>query len=399
MTNKHTTTRQRLDRVRTDERGISLLFVAGSIFAFFAASMLAIDVGLFLTARTQAQRAADAGALAGATALVYNSFTDHSATGPAVQSAVNTAKANLVVGEEASVTPADVSFPLNPSTGQNDLVEVTVYRSSARANPITLLMAQIFGIDTANITATARATAAPAGAATCVLPLTVPDKWIENQTGPWTPDDTFDIYETQGAHQNKGGPLPNPDVYIAPGNPGATGYNPHIDKGLQLVIKANNANKVAPSMYNPWDIPGSVGGSDYSDNISVCNTHIVEKGDKMTPENGNMQGPTHQGVDELIAQDPTAHWDNSCKCVKDSAYRMSSRVRIMPLYNPVLYADGQHTGKSKPELEVVNYLGVFVESVNGAGDVTGRITPIIGKIVNYGSPPVGSFAQAIMLVK
>jgi hypothetical protein len=185
-----------------------------------------------------------------------------------------------VVGEEPSVTPADVSFPLNPSTGQNDLVEVTVYRSSVLANPITLLMAQIFGMDTANITATARATAAPAGAATCVLPLTVPDKWIENQTGPWTPDDSFDMYETQGNQQNKGGPLPNPDVYIAPGNPGATGYNPHTDKGLQLVIKANNDNKVAPSMYNPWDIPGSVGGSDYSE--ASPSAFAPRRGDSMT---------------------------------------------------------------------------------------------------------------------
>jgi Flp pilus assembly protein TadG len=35
--------------------------------AFFAASTLAIDVGMFMTARSQAQNAADAGALAGAT--------------------------------------------------------------------------------------------------------------------------------------------------------------------------------------------------------------------------------------------------------------------------------------------------------------------------------------------
>jgi hypothetical protein len=49
--------KQRLGRLRTDERGMSLLWVAGSIFAFFAASMLAIDVGLFMTARTQAATA------------------------------------------------------------------------------------------------------------------------------------------------------------------------------------------------------------------------------------------------------------------------------------------------------------------------------------------------------
>ena len=67
----------------------------------FAASMLAIDVGMLMTARTQAQTAADAGALAGATALVFNSFTDHSSTAPAVTGAINAARANLVAGQAA----------------------------------------------------------------------------------------------------------------------------------------------------------------------------------------------------------------------------------------------------------------------------------------------------------
>ena len=41
------------------------------MMAFLSASMLAIDVGMLMTARNQAQNSADAGALAGATALVY----------------------------------------------------------------------------------------------------------------------------------------------------------------------------------------------------------------------------------------------------------------------------------------------------------------------------------------
>ena len=52
--------------------------------AFLGASMLAIDVGMLMTARNQAQNSADAGALAGATALVFDDYDDRSATGPAV---------------------------------------------------------------------------------------------------------------------------------------------------------------------------------------------------------------------------------------------------------------------------------------------------------------------------
>jgi len=399
MTLLHVTTRERLHRLRADERGMSFVFVGMSMMAFMAASMLAIDVGRLMTARTQAQRSADAGALAGATALVFNSFTDHSESGPAVTSAVNTARANLVMSEAPSVNPADVTFPPNPDTGQSDLVEVTVYRSSVRANAVTNLIAPIFGINTADITATARAVAAPAGAAICVLPLTIPDRWIEQQTGPWTPDDSFDVYAAKGNKQNSGAPLPKPDVYVPPGHTNATGYQPQRDKGLQLVLKSNNQNKVAPSMYNAWDLPGSVGGDDYRDNLATCNKTLIKIGDNMTPENGNMAGPTQQGAEELIARDQGARWDTGCNCVKGSAYGVSPRIRIVPLYNPVEYAQGQQTGKSQPQLQVVNYLGFFVEGFNGGGELTGRITPITGRIVPGGPPAVGAFAQAIMLVK
>ena len=56
-----------------------------------------------------------------------------------------------------------------------------------------------------------------------------------------------------------------------PGNRDATGYNPATDRGLQLVLKNNNQDKVAPSMYNAWAIPGSIGGDDYRENIATCN--------------------------------------------------------------------------------------------------------------------------------
>src|SRR5439155_6213335 len=79
----------RLRHLRRDERGMSLVFIGCSLMGFMAASTLAIDVGMVMTARTQAQTAADAGALAGAVALAFNSSTDHTSSGPAVQGAIN----------------------------------------------------------------------------------------------------------------------------------------------------------------------------------------------------------------------------------------------------------------------------------------------------------------------
>ncbi len=64
----------RLRRIRDDQSGMSYVFIGMGMMAFLSASMLAIDVGMLMTSRSQAQNAADAGALAGATALVFNDF-------------------------------------------------------------------------------------------------------------------------------------------------------------------------------------------------------------------------------------------------------------------------------------------------------------------------------------
>jgi Flp pilus assembly protein TadG len=400
----------RLRQVRANERGISLIMVAVSMTAFLGASMLAIDVGQLMTARTQAQSAADAGALAGATALNFNSYTDHSSSGPAVSSALDAARANLVIGAPPAITPADVTFPTDPVTGDSDLVQVTVYRTADRGNAISTLIAGFFGMPTVSVSATATAAARPANTETCVLPWTIPDKWIEKQCPPelcddagntWDPTDTFDINATQGTHQNAGAPLANPDVYVPPGQANATGYS-YGEVGLKLVLKPSSQNEVTPSFYNAWDIGGVTGASAYSNNIAGCNPASVPMGLVMAPETGNMVGATQQGTSALIASDQNAHWDSVCACVKGSdtsRYKVSPRIRPVPLYDPVVYANDQHSGKSQPTLQIVNFLGVFVDSVDNQGAVTAYITKIGGHVLPGGGPsPIGGFARAIMLV-
>ena len=129
--------RARFRHLRHDERGMSFAFVGIGFFAFLSATTLAIDVGMFMAARNQAQNSADAGALAGAIALGFNSFTDRTPTGPAVQAAMNGAKANVVIGEQVSIDPPDVTFPNDPF-GQPTRVKVWVYgrlRETIRFRP------------------------------------------------------------------------------------------------------------------------------------------------------------------------------------------------------------------------------------------------------------------------
>ena len=62
----------RLQTRLRDERGMTLVMVATGMIAFLSATMLAVDVGMLMVARTESQSAADAGALAGAVALAYD---------------------------------------------------------------------------------------------------------------------------------------------------------------------------------------------------------------------------------------------------------------------------------------------------------------------------------------
>ena len=380
--------RNRLHHLRRDERGVSLVFVAIGFMAMLSASTLAIDVGMFMNSRSQAQNAADAGALAGAVALVYNNFTDRSSTGPAVQSAINTATANRVAGQAVSVTPADVTFPNDPA-GQPNRVAVRVFRTVARNNAVPTLMGTFFGVQRVDVAANATAEASSANAETCVKPFTIPDKWIENGTGPWDPTDTFDV---------------NVDTYIGlkpfpDPNTNYTGYNAARDKGIEIVLKATNASKLTASFYNPFDLPGSVGASDYRNNIATCNSAHLAIGDTQPPENGNMVGPTAQGTQSLIDQDPNAYWDLSCNCVKGSAYGgHSPRIVVIPVFDPVVYSNGPQHGKNI-DLKFTNFIGFFIEPMQG-GEVLGRITPIGGLVDgNAGPAPAGTFPKVIRLVQ
>ena len=380
---------KRFRNLRQDERGMSFVFIGIGFMAFVAASTLAIDVGMFMTARSQAQNAADAGALAGATALVFNDFDDRSTGGPAVQSAVNTSLANSVIGAAPSTTPSDVSSPAGP-TG-NNRVKVNVYRTGARSNPIPTLIGPLFSVPTVDIQATATAEASPANAMTCVKPFTIPDRWTEKNSPPWTVDSSFDRYD------KKGNLLPNPDVYVPPGQPGYNGYDSTRDKGLLLMIRAGTGNNVAPSMYYSWDMPGGTGGSFYRDNIANCNTTLMHIGADMTQEPGNMVGPTTQGIDDLIAKDPNAYWDTSRNEVH-SSMNPSPRVFPIPLYDPEYFQSGKVNGRNAT-LKMANWIGFFVEGRNG-NNVYGRITPILGVIDNNAGPaPTGVFPVSIRLVQ
>ena len=374
---------------------MSYAFVGLSLMGLLSASMLAIDVGMLMTARAQAQNAADAGALAGATALLYNDYNDRTATGPAVTSAIGAAIRNKVMWGDVSVTPEDVEFP-NDEAGQPNRVQVTVYRRGDRGNPLSTHIARFFGMATVGVAAVATAEVSPANAMTCVKPFTIPDRWIERQTPAWDMSDTYDAYDSRG------NPLPpaEADQYVPADQPGYTGYNQESNRGQLLMLRAQNGSNISPSMFFSYAIADVTGASAYEWNIANCNTHIMHWGDRLLHEPGAMAGPTVASIQALIDRDPSAVWDTNTNTIANSAYggQQSPRVFPIPLYDPIIYDSGQRLGRGA-DLVVANWIGFFAERTIGNREVWGRIIPINGIRDRYATSPEGLFPKSLRLVQ
>lgn len=178
-------------RPRAAERGSSLVFFALFIVFLLGAAALAIDLGILYVARSEAQRSADAAALAGANVFtgachLTNSCDSTATQSYAAQSAVAAAKANDVAGQPGSVncdltsgyattSCGGIQFSDPSGTGTEPQITVTVQRAG-----IPLIFAKLFGADVGNVSAVATAEAYQGGgsamlAEQCVTPFLVPD--------------------------------------------------------------------------------------------------------------------------------------------------------------------------------------------------------------------------------
>ncbi len=173
--------------MRGGERGATLIMVALSLAVLLGISALAIDLAAFYVARNEAQRAADAAALAGAKVFVETSCislgtcSNSTFQGQATQRAETVGAQNTVFGQAANIQNSDVTFP--PAPPQNPLITVTVQRTTARGNAVPTFFARIFGKRTVDISAVATAEAYnPSGTSNpptyctgCIRPWFVPN--------------------------------------------------------------------------------------------------------------------------------------------------------------------------------------------------------------------------------
>jgi len=413
-----------------DERGAVLIHAAIAMLALMTFSALVIDYGALWVGRNQAQNAADAAALAAAGSLAWDDPNDvprAQATGAAMGTR------NYVWGAAPSVLTSDITvIPCPPGSPPpaDTCVRANVYRSASRSNAMPTYIAQLVGINSQDVRATATAEVLKGNAAECVKPWAVADKWAEHwengapNSGPWTPANNFDKYKKQGNDWVPDATVTTPDVYTAPSaNSPGTGFTPFdsagnqtADYGLQLALKIGSAqNRLSSGWFQPLDLimsDGSTasGGNDYRNNISGCSGHVYAIGDTITTEQGNMIGPTGQGVGDLVAQDPNAIWDTASQSVTNSCapgvcpdglwHSRSPRIVAIPLFDIDAFFQGSPTGKTT--VTITNIMGFFIEGMGGAGnkDVIGRLVAIPGVTATGGTVDATSaFLQKVILVR
>jgi hypothetical protein len=456
--------------VLLDQQGGVAVMVAISMTALMAVLALGIDYGALLDARSEAQRAADAAALAGASAFLE--YEAGAARSEAIRRATDYATLNDIRDEP--IRPEDVSVWVNTDSA--------TVRTAVRREGIGTWFARMFGVNQVNIGAEATAWAAHAGAAQCLKPFAIPDLWDE------TSDDTngnriWDEGERWSFDPQSG------DRYAPYSGTGSgwdeTGYGSSFrdrrsdpqgraydgDYGRRITIKVTRPQDTyVPSFFFPWVVPQDpdqpecgeprdgggggggggggqgdlddddhpgrgggllrwkekrgdlgvgeeergpqdppedpdIGGRDsgkgrgaaaYRRNICSCNNSIVDLDTEYLIEPGNMVGPTFQGVQNLIEQDPTAYWDERSNAVVSDFGWDSPRIVTVALFDP--------SEINKPGRQYVrfnNFALVFLE------EQADRQDPVTGRFLYYArgvgrhrdGQTTGSLVRVLQLIR
>jgi hypothetical protein len=382
---------------RNPERGISLFMVAASLLVLLGISALAIDLGSLYVGRSEAQRAADAAALAGAKKFVDSRFlsggvTQTTAEALARQEAIAVGGENLVGGQAAQIQPGDVTFDFsNPA---NPRITVTVQRVAARGNPMPTFFAKALGFGQVDVAAAATAEAyagvgGPPIGTGCVKP------WILPNCDPTHVDPTNLICAGQA---NFVDPSSGAILNLGPAPTGVIGALLTLKPGLPSAAPA--PGQFYPIQIPPGDEPalcpecaGAAGGSEgpggalYRHNISCCNTNQFVCGQQVAvdEQTGNMVGPTSQGVQCLIHQDSPSCAGDPSNCGQDyyldptdpttlmggsnnpnpalvsESMSTSDSIVTVPLYDGAPLSPGE-SGPS-PTVTIIGFLQVFVRKV------------------------------------
>jgi hypothetical protein len=364
-------------RRRKNRRGATLVLMALSMTVVLGLAAFAVDLSQMGAYRSELQRAADAGAHAGAIQLTKTRYDSAAAI------AVAFADSNVVFGVVPTLDSVEygnwnnaTGVFTNLCTGVScsaasvktaDAVRITIHGSGKT------MFAGILGFFGFTITTHAVGWAAPTVATSgCVKPFAAPYKML-----------TVALNRARGlpdTYLPSRFPLEQADLDMIRSNP--TALTVCLKEGSTgTTCTAAEAGTSYPGNYQAVDLnPGDNGAGDYQDNIaSGC--FSAGPGDALYAETGNMAGPTANGKDTWCANFAAG----SC-IMKAALYD-----QIAPIGTTA--TDGQTCTKGTEQANgsgwcyVIKMIGSFVvTSVSGNGN-NGKITGYFTNAVDSG--PIG----------
>jgi Flp pilus assembly protein TadG len=281
-------------RSRRSERGVTLLMVAISIAVLLAIAALAIDLGVLYTARTSAQHAVDAAALAGAYTFTYTTATLQPDT--AANAVKGVLKANSVLGKQVDLdsisTINDSGNGCSANVGTPPFIcvdstnqRVTVAAGSVNATTIELYFAKIMGLSSVGVAAMATAEAGKGATGTyCLKPL------FMARNNDWSTK----VPCSGSIFDGSTPPELLPD---------------EVGKSVTLWVKGGKIDALPSSqdaLLSITENPGGAGVREGLSGMSSCAGTLYKCGDTIALNKpGGNNGPVRQGVTTLITQNGT----------------------------------------------------------------------------------------------
>lgn len=370
------------------QRGMTLVVVCLLLIGLLGVAALCIDLGVLYTARTSAQHAADAAALAGA-----YTFLNPAAVQPAAaqEAAIAVAAANKIVGQSVTIAASDVVVDTTTR-------RVTVTVSRLGSSGVGIFFGKALGMPRVSVQVQAMAQASAAASATrCIKPIYVPNTILSSNA----PDTACNA---------------NPKEIVFDSFENVTPWaQAQLDQCKLIRPVQPSQTALAPSQFYSLDF--GTGAQTYRCTWSSClnancgaNISLVSCNQSYLVKTGDMVGPTKQGVGALVGANPDTwigpgQYQTSSGAIVDTSHQLA----LVPVWDncsppPII------PGTNGQSVKVIGFLEMFVDGMSnsctgnlGNGNWV-RIHPVdangcAGNGSSGGSTQTGPFAVPVQLVK
>ena len=324
------------------QEGFVLVVVAIVLVALIGFLALAIDVGVLYSARTSAQEVADAAAMAGAFTFINDTQSPQPQT--ASDNALQVALHNSILGQPVAAGDVNVNVDY---TNRRVTVDVQSTQNT--------YFARALGVQTANVGVEAVAEAAKYSTGSAC-------------TKPWfIPNTVFGSGDACPSCASN-------EVLISGGEVTALAQS---KIGHEFTVTSqDSSSSLAPGQFYAIDL-GKGGGSDYRNNIANCAVTYVRCFDSYSVSPGKKDGPTQQGVNDLLGNPPTDRWVSVGQYQTPIGLSDTSKaVAVAPIWDTCGTSGFCPTGSfptgSKTTLQIIGFAVFFLEGFQGS-DVVARL--------------------------